>query len=264
MSSTIGKRIGEALILGVFLVVDVIDQWPKSHFTCLLLAVFGITGLVLLDGLFEKELPIKRTLLTASITTAACTIIYFTAPYLAESPRETEVIGTLLPGSDPDPKNTCPNTTSPDAWKIMIGTAAYQFAEPIDFPFLAVGKCAVLSITKATNGVSVAADLFDARGRLIANIKNNEFHALSGDHSRVERDHDLSKLIVLDGNGAEILYVHYMNRSTVRVRGVFGCPGYSMLTIKDNEPVPGIRMTDGVCGNVLKGVKFTKAFIVAD
>ena len=141
----------------------------------------------------------------------------------------------------------------------MIGDNAIQFAEPAEIPLFAIGKCKVLTVTKGNDGLSIAADLFDSDGKLIANLRNNTFHALSGTRASVERDHDLSKIIIKDGFGKEILNVHYMNKSTVRVRGVFGCPGYRLIPVKDNEPIPGFKTTAG-CVNLMASVKIGNAF----
>lgn len=269
MSANIGKRIGEFIVLAIYLAVDAFDIWPRSHLGCLVIAVLGLIGLLLLDGGFSG----KSIVIIGAAATVASIAIFFIVPTIGARPDdqpiaqdrhapEVEVIGTLQPNAEPTPSNRCPAATSPDAWKIMFGDSAVQFAEPVEVPLLKVGSCHVLTINRETSGILVTADLFDARGRLVAALKNNEFHALSGERSRVERDHSLSKLIIQNADGAEILYVDYMNKSTVRVRGIFGCPGHSLIAIKDNEPIPGFFM-HGNCTNVLKGVHITDAFMAA-
>jgi hypothetical protein len=249
----IGKRLGEFLILAIYLAVDVNETWHHSHFWTLAIALIGIVALLLLDGGFSW----RQIAASATVVLAACVVIYIVAP--EQVAPDVEIIGTLQPGSLADPPNNCPGATSPEAWRIMIGNNAMQFNDPVEVSLLQIGSCKVVTVKRDESGLSVAADLFDEKGKLIATIKNNEFHALSGAGARVDRDHDLSKLIVFNGEGQEILFVHYLNKTTVRVRGVFGCPGHSLVPVRDNQPIPGVMMP-GVCINIAKGARLGSVF----
>jgi hypothetical protein len=256
-SPSIGKRIGEFLILALYLAVDAFEIWHRSHLGALFAAFVGVVALLLLDGRFSR----RKIIVFAGTVAAACLAIYFVVP-AEPAPPEIEVVGTLRPGNDGSVPDRCAAATDPEAWRLLIGTSAAQFVGPIDYPLLVVGNCPVLTINRDATGISVTADLFDDTGHLVASIKNNEFHALSGATSKIERDHDLSKLIVMAEGSREILFVHYMNKSTVRVRGVFGCPGHATIEVKDNAPLPGVYMAPGVCINVTRGARFTKGFFV--
>lgn len=259
---SIRKRIGEFSILGLYLIIDAAEIWPRSHWLALVVALIGIVALLLLDGGFST----KRIIVISGAIAVAFTVIYFVAPE-SETP-ETEVIGTLQPGSDDDPPNTCERGNPsppmpPDAWKIFVGNTVISIGKTNEIPLIAVGKCKVLTIHRDDSGLSINADLFDSEGRLIASIKNNQFHALSGQHSRVERGHDLTNVKVTDGSGREILFVRYLNRSAVRVRGIFGCPGHTLVPVKDNEPLPNI-ITGFSCIRAPEGMKIGWAFFAMD
>ncbi|GLH75600.1 hypothetical protein SSBR45G_05080 [Bradyrhizobium sp. SSBR45G] len=124
---------------------------------------------------------------------------------------------------------------------------------------LEVGQCPVVTIKKEDDRISVGAELYDSMGRLIATIKNNEFQALSG-RAQISRDNDLSKLIIKNGDGDEILFVHFINRTSVKVRGVFGCPGHPLVRVADGRPLPNFSMSG--CVNLTKGAKIRALFKV--
>ena len=92
-------------------------------------------------------------------------------------------------------------------------------------------------------------------GRHIAAVTNNALHVLTGETISMSRRGDLSTLVVtkagwpwwiswLLGNGdAELLYVHYLNPTTVQARGIFGCSMHKLITVTDGQPGPEISCT---------------------
>jgi hypothetical protein len=238
--------------LGVGL-IDFLFFWHDNHLIALLI---GAAWLALVsvfelrhDRKWQIGVPIGRF-------AAALIANYIIGPVRMP---EIEVIGTLQPGGDPEPQNGCPASNSPEAWKILFGTSGIQFGSYGEYPLLQVGSCKVIFVKRGPDGISVSADLFDGKGRLVAAIKNNEFHALTGDNVRVDRGHSLSTLTVRDGDGNELLFVNYLNRATVRVRGLFGCYGYRLVPVRDDSPIPGFNM-GGHCINVMGGITVGNAF----
>lgn len=254
ISPRVRRRIGEAAVLALFFIADAIGVWPESHGTALLIGAVGTCAVLFI------ELPLGPWLISSFVVGLATTGFYWSIGPISRP--DVEVIGTLQPGSQPDPPNDCPKEQElGTAWRITFGTSTIQFNDPAEVPLIAVGDCRLVFIKPENGGLSVTANLFDAAGNLIASIKNNEFHALSGSRASVERDHDLSKLIVKDGAGAEILFVQYVNKRTVHVRGIFACPGHTPVHIRDGEPLPGIHVN--ACINVAKGVRPTRAVLGA-
>jgi hypothetical protein len=127
---------------------------------------------------------------------------------------------------------------------------------------LMIGEQPLLTISRDDKGLSIAADLFDTDGRHLATIQNSEFRVINGADTWVERENDLSKLIVMAGDPRELLFVHYLNKSTVRVRGVFSYPGHMTVVIRDNGvgvvtnkiEQPAVTMTAGACSTFARGV----------
>jgi hypothetical protein len=231
---SVGKRIGEFLILGLYLVIDAVHLWPHSHFFALLAAIVGLIALLLLDGGFSK----KQIAVLTSTMCAGCIAVYFFAP--AEAVPEIEISGTLLPGSEPTPRNSCERSSLPaDTLRILIGTNTMALTQSGKITAIQIGSCNVLSMERVANKISVGVDLYDAKGKLIATTRNGEIHAITGENVRIRRDGDLSALIIEDGANNELLYVKYLNRNTVKARGVFGCPGHRLLTVRDNSSIAG-------------------------
>jgi hypothetical protein len=98
---SVGKRIGEFLILSIYLVIDVEEVWPKSHFFALLAAAGGVLALLLLDGGISK----KRSAIIMAIAVVVSAAIYLIAP--PASAPTVIVSGELLPGGEPIARNAC-------------------------------------------------------------------------------------------------------------------------------------------------------------
>jgi hypothetical protein len=255
--SGLTKAIAALVVYGLFIFIDVHDIWPWSHIAAVSVGILVTIALLYLEAFATGAIGFLSFLICSAVIVLSGLAIYREIPL--DVIPDVEVIGTLQPGAGADPPNTCPRSDSPDAWKIFAGDMAIQFAEPLQVTVLKFGECRALTIKKDDKGLSVEAQLFDASGKLIATIGNNEFHALSGENVHVSRDHDLSRLIVVDGKGNEILFVQYVNKSSVRVRGVFSCPGYQMIPMLDGHPIPMINSRPGVCMNALRGTKITGA-----
>jgi hypothetical protein len=243
-------------VAGITLLTGVVDfafLWPEWHLGALLVFAAWLS----LVAIYEFRSSQHGLAITVPVFLFVAALIgnFIIGP--VQIP-ETEVVGSLQPGAEPDPPNDCLATKSPDTWRIMIGASAIQFAEPTEVNLLKIGACPVLSIKKDASGIAIAANVFDASGRLIAKIENNEFHALIGAQSHIERYHSLNKLGVIAAAGATLLYVEYLNKETVRIRGLFGCPGHALVPVRDNEPIPGIFL-NGHCLNMAKGVRFREA-----
>jgi hypothetical protein len=87
-------------------------------------------------------------------------------------------------------------------------------------------------------GVVLNVDLHDQVGKLIARVVGTKTDVLTGENVRLEHSGDLSTLIVTNAKGEELLYVRYLNPTTVRIRGVFSCPGRpGAVRVEDGKPI---------------------------
>ncbi len=104
---------------------------------------------------------------------------------------------------------------------------------------------------RAANGLTISAELYGETGKHIAHIGNGQLHVMTNENVRVARDGDLSNLIVTDEFKNELLYIRYMNATTMRIRGIFGCPGHGLVRVTDNEIIMGagrrIIFSDPTC-----------------
>jgi hypothetical protein len=263
MTATIGRRTGEGLILTVYLFTDAIDVWPKSHVGCLVLAYIGILGVLLLDGFCETAFPLKRSIILGAISLLGCVTVYFIAPLFAE--QEIEVHGRLEAGaagpSDCE-RQMLANTAKPppNPMNILFGNSGFAFGNVTDMPVLSIASCKVFWVTRDQDGLEINARLYDQEGKLIATINNNDYTAFQGDRSSVDREHDLSQITVSDRELGEILHVEYPNQNTVKLRGVFGCPGHALVRVQDNRPIPNVSM-NGACINAPNGITVGDALI---
>jgi hypothetical protein len=248
---SLAKRSGELVLYGIFIFVDAIEIWPHTRLAAVVLAFVGFVALLAIDGGFSRP----QNMMFVGSAAIVCVAAYFLVP--EPLLPEIEIIGSLQPGNDADPANVCTGGVPmpPDSWKTFVGNTIIYLGKTADLPVLGIGRCKLLAIHRDEGGLSVTANLFDANGRLTAVIKNNEFRALLGDGSHIERGHDLAQISVIDKTGKEILYVRYLNKASVRVRGQFGCPGHSVIPVKDNEPIPNVIM-QGTCFKAPDGLNF--------
>jgi hypothetical protein len=110
-------------------------------------------------------------------------------------PQETEYHGFLLPAAEPMPPNPCgeiPGT----ALAIFLGrSAAYSSASP--HVVIRIRGEEVLSFERAHGEIAINARVFSRNGRIVAEIRRNEFFINPNNYFRRERP-DSPSLIVFD------------------------------------------------------------------
>jgi hypothetical protein len=240
------KRLGEFLILLIYLLVEAFGIWPISHLWCLTTAVIGIVALLFLDGGFSE----KQIFSAAMVVTIICCVIYLRAPPIL--PEETVQRGLLVPANDPTPSTGCDPAGDPrdtpstmfrngpfgfgtrgvrrptivlpkDAAIVAVGSNGVILSTSDNVPLIRVGQCTLLSMQKTVDGILINSSVFDRSNNVIGNIKDNNFQAFENVHSHIEQRGDLSTLIIKDDSG-ERLWVRFLNSRAVRVRGEFICP----------------------------------------
>jgi hypothetical protein len=73
---SIGKRIGEFLILALYLVIDAFEIWPHSHLFAVASIPVGLLALLLLDGGFSQ----KRMAIITGVVSVLCAALYIITP----------------------------------------------------------------------------------------------------------------------------------------------------------------------------------------
>jgi hypothetical protein len=230
MSETIRKRIGEALILTVYVVFDFRDEWPKNHIFALTLAVIAFSSILLI----EFRCKIWAIATTMLIVIAA--VILLAAPPVV--PEETEYHGWLVPANDPTPPNKCIKQKTNQANTLLMlfgGTGVFMNGDQ-RFEVLNIGGHDTIDVQKSHFGLLVNVDLLDAYGNLAMRIEDNEFHVIPGQTSFSKRP-DRSTLLVNGKNGDELFWVRYLNPQTVQIRGVFHKVGDETPILVTNDKV---------------------------
>lgn len=156
---------------------------------------------------------------------------------------DTELIRALQPGHEPMPPDGCAKR---NALTVILGSNSIVNTRS-KFLALGIGRCPVLGIERRQDGVAIYAKLYGASGKLIATLTGTTFEPISGGaHLVSQKGGDLTVLSVDDADKNELLYIHYLNPNTLRVRGIFGCPNHGLVVIKDERPIPGL-LTGHTC-----------------
>jgi hypothetical protein len=101
--------------------------------------------------------------------------------------------------------------------------------------------CHIVGITRVADGLSIDSELYDEGGNLVATIKNNEYRAIIGDSSYIEKDGNLSTLKVIGRTtwfrlwttDHEMLFLKFSNPSTIIATGTWACPGHRPLIVTE-------------------------------
>jgi hypothetical protein len=198
------KRLGEFLILLIYLVIEGYGLWSVSHFWALTAGIAGFVALLFLDGEFSG----KQILSYASAALAGCLVIYFFAPPI---PAEEPWRGWLQAATEPTPENGCdkPDAAFPgmppipaDTPVIIIGQVGMRTAKPTGvIRAISIGNCSTLTLERQPDGIRVNAPIYDAAGTLLGDIKDNGYTIQKTPSLTVEHNGDLSALIVHDEKG---------------------------------------------------------------
>jgi hypothetical protein len=248
-------------VLSLF--VDFTFIWPESHLGALLFLAASFSLLAIYE---LREFPRHVTTTVIVFLFVSVPIVDFVIGVL-NPPPETTVTGSLSPAGDPTPPTGCDPVTDANAkdqpyWSPFGGIFRMQMERPKNpppkdaivvalggngvivtknekVPIVQIGECKLLSVQKTGDSLLIDAKVFDLKGQLRASIDNNAFRGLEDTGSTITQAGDLSTLIVREGN-FERLWVRFLNRNAVQVRGVFFCPHTSsnVIVVRDD----GVRM----------------------
>jgi hypothetical protein len=234
--------VGFSILAGV--IVDYLFLWPENHLAALLVAAAGLSLITVYE--FRNSRKGLNVTLPVLLIVGA-----FIANFLIPPPPDIEVSGSLQAGNEPTPPNGCDKRPpgfeqiSPDALKILVGDNAIVLTGMGKTSVIQIGQCRPLSVERSPSGVSFNADLYDANGKLIARLADGRLSILTSDRVHWSHNGDLTNLTVTDGNGTELLYIRYLNPTTIQARGIFGCPGHTRVVVRDSEPIAGSLTHNG-------------------
>ncbi len=151
-----------------------------------------------------------------------------------------EPTGPLIPAGEATPVNGCP--AGPGDLVIVVGTdrVVAKGAGP-HRPFMA-HFCPGPILTRTPKGLMVDAFGYDWANDLVYMIRNNRLDYLMVAGLTLHRP-DRSTLELLDRYGDPVVYVRYLNRNAVRIRGRWLCNEEEQLLIRDGTArMGGVRI----------------------
>jgi hypothetical protein len=157
--------------------------------------------------------------------------------------EDMEVRGALKPANEPTPPNGCSgySDVAPQMLKVLIGSNTIVYDRYDKFTAIRVRSCDAVSIDRSGHDILVDASLYGPNGEPIATIKSNRITALNGEHYTARQSYDESTVTVKNAAGLELFYVRFLNPTTIRIRGYFGCHNGPTVRVTDNQ-ISGITM----------------------
>ena len=237
------RILGEIVLLGLFLILDVVAVWPYSRLLALLGGIAGFSAV-----LFGVAIRWWAAM-TASFALIVWALFWVAGP-THESP------GLLQPGDDPMPNTSCVSVPF-EAFYALLGRAVFYYPGRNTSMVLISNRAAapILAIDRTYRGIAITTPVYDTKGALIGAVDQNSFRALTGDNSYVRRG-DLSTLAIYDGQGDELLYVRYANQRTIRIRGTF------MGSVKVVFSQDQIRIGSGIVSGAQSCMSVPTGFIL--
>jgi hypothetical protein len=240
---SIGARIGEFLILGLYLVIDAVEIWPHHPVLALVASPIGTIALLLIFG----GISTKSIAITGVAASAMCVVIYFAVP--ADRVQETQITFKLLPSDEATPDTGCSPSASPkdrpyqgvtmfylvgerpkegppkDATIVALGNNGIILTGDKRVPILGVDECkSLISVQRTPDGISINVNIYDRDGKLAARIQDNVLTALNANELQISQEGSLNTIVARDGIG-ERLWVRYLNAHALKIRGIFICLG---------------------------------------
>lgn len=174
--------------------------------------------------------------------------------FLVPSPREPD--GALLPANEPTPASLC--RAVPGEMVVAFGTNRVMVQGSGSFTPFYAGSCPGPMLTRTTRGLMVTAFGYTWTEDIAYGIRDNRLQTepLPGLHFRRPDPHTL---VLVDRFEQEIVYVRYLNRNAVRLRGRFLCGEEPQTVIaQDQVLVDGFRI-----GGVMFGQHRTAGHVCA-
>ena len=189
-------------------------------------------------GLFfyflNKKKP--RVWVPLGLTALAVVGFYLVALNHEKEFSETEISGLLRPASEPTPPTSC-DSIPKDALILLFGDSASYTTQPHHTILNVAGKDLV-SIDRKDGGIAITSMIFSADTRIVAKITDNKFDINPSNYFRRERP-DHHTLEVFDQHDQRILYVRYLNSSTMKILGTFHTTKGIILVNENEVTLPG-------------------------
>jgi hypothetical protein len=156
--------------------------------------------------------------------------------------------GPLVAAGEPSPPPGCLEEPGPNDLVMAFGTDRVLGKGPGPFAPLVVDDCVVLSLGRKGGGLMIRAFGYDFNNDIAFRAMDNVYEPAMALQLRSFRP-DRSTFVLLDRFDKEVLYVRYLNRNAVRIRGRFLCGEAPQAIIHDDTIlVGGVRIGGAFLG----------------
>ena len=166
--------------------------------------------------------------------------------------------GPLVVAGEPSPPLACREKPGPDDLVMAFGTNRVIGRGRGPFSPIQATDCSTIKLIERDGGLIVEAFGFDWNNDVAYGIRDNRLDTVfvPGLHARRP---DRSSFVLLDRFDQEVVYVRYLNRNAVRIRGRFLCGENPQVVIRDEHTlVGGLRI-----GGAMFGQRPTRGHVCA-
>jgi hypothetical protein len=206
-----------------------------------------ICGVCVMLALHRSELVADCSVLpsqfSAYVITGVAIVVLLSMVNTAIQTRETEFEGLLTPANEPTPDNICSRggLLPRQGSMLMIAGGSASFTTFFPQTVFKIGDDPIVTMNKIGDKIAISAKLFSEDGRIIAELHDNRFSINRNNFFRRERP-DQHTLVVFDQRDVQVLYVRFINKSTIKFLGVIRHPSKTVL-ISETEGV----LARGLC-----------------
>lgn len=123
------------------------------------------------------------------------------------------------------------------------------------FTALQIRNCDAVSMEWTPKGISFDAQLIDGDDNKVVQILQNNIEALNGDTYVARQSRDRSTLTVANKSGKLLFYARFVNETTVRIHGFFGCGIGKTVLVRDNQPIQGFYASHSCFASAHVGIQ---------
>lgn len=148
-----------------------------------------------------------------------------------------ELHGLLIPANDPRPGYPLPAEIGDDAVVVFLGDSRLITKGKVT-GIEVMGQKLISVTTGAEGAIAISARVISPANKVVAQITENEFYVNPDNFFRMRRD-DWHTLEVVDQVGNQVLYVRYLNPTTIKVLGSFYIPNQPPTIIAEDHFIAG-------------------------
>ena len=153
--------------------------------------------------------------------------------------------GVLIPDNKPNPDEVNKHSIPTDAITLLFGNSL-SYTNFFPHTVIAVGNDPLLVINKQQDILTISAKFFSEDGKIVAELKENQFHINPSNYFRLEKP-DNHSLVIIDQRGNESLNIQFINSKVIKLTGRFYLPNHPPIIITDEYQLLGNNMKMSNC-----------------